>query len=229
MQEYQHFWFVKNPSQVARAMPRIVQDVKHLLPHLPPLAGPSGTGEPEFSLEKISFNGPIPNNAESFSFYPFLHRNERANEEFFSYCRTDKKPYDLAVTATLLVAYHHAYPALDLSTTAGVADWMPAYFLVRDRLGYDLPLFKALHYEPLMFRDGEGRVFFCERSTFLEDAEYEQVPPRDEQIANIIRYLERKHAEGVIPFTPPFSLEGVYNGPIDLYSGDLQEAGTPKV
>lgn len=35
--------------------------------------------------------------------------------------------------------------------------------------------------------------------------------------------------ETYIPFAPPFALEGVYTGPIDLYSGDLQEAGTPKV
>ena len=29
--------------------------------------------------------------------------------------------------------------------------------------------------------------------------------------------------ETYIPFTPPFALEGVYIGPVELYSGDLRE------
>lgn len=214
---YTHYWRIKEPQALARAMPRIAADLKRLLPHLPPLAGPFGTGKPEIG-EVIAFNGVAPkDDYESFILDPFEPVPEwRKDEGHFAFCKTARRPYDLAVTATLLLARHHAGDAITVFSDGFVPEWLPAAHLIRKHLGYPISVFWALDRTPLMFRDREGRVFF-----------YEQDNARDIGFADVLQHLDELHTHRIIPFVPPFTHVGVYSGPEDLFPGHLEEAAVP--
>lgn len=54
---YTHCWTVKDLNKLEGALPQIAADLQTLLPHLPPLAGAMGEGEPEIGHQGIYFNG----------------------------------------------------------------------------------------------------------------------------------------------------------------------------
>ena len=71
------------------------------------IRGGDGTGEPEVTLEKISFNG----NAEFGLDYESCYMNngggkgtQRFDEGIFSFCKTARKPYDYTVKRVLRLA-----------------------------------------------------------------------------------------------------------------------------
>lgn len=214
---YAHHWRIKQPQTLAQAMPAIAADLKQLLPHLPPLAGSLGTGKPEISGELIAFNGVAPDgDYESFVLDPFEPVPEwRKDEGHFDFCKTGRRPYNLAVTVTLLLARHHAGDAIMVSSDGFLPEWLPAARLIRKHLGYPISVFWALNRTPLIFRDRDGRTFF-----------YEQENAQDMKFSNIHRHLNELHTHRIIPFTPPFTYIGVYWGPEDLFPGHLEESPT---
>ena len=92
-----------------------------------------GLGEPEFTEFSFSING----DAEAFSddgrdlahetFYwagipP--HPNHREGEpEFFSFCKTNYKPYDAVITAILIRAKHIYGSCVSISSDGNWQDW----------------------------------------------------------------------------------------------------------
>ena len=92
-----------------------------------------GVGEPEFTEFSFSING----DAEAFSddgrdlahetFYwagiP-THPNHREGEpEFFSFCKTNYKPYDAVITAILIRAKHIYGSCVSISSDGNWQDW----------------------------------------------------------------------------------------------------------
>lgn len=92
-----------------------------------------GLGEPEFTEFSFSING----DAEAFSddgrdlahetFYwagiP-THPNHREGEpEFFSFCKTNYKPYDAVITAILIRAKHIYGSCVSISSDGNWQDW----------------------------------------------------------------------------------------------------------
>jgi len=136
---YTHYWHRPvdlDPAKFASA----VDDATELLLDLPPLFGGDGFGESEFKPDGVCFNGDesrgeghetfhIPLKFEGWDSHP-----ERPMK--FAFCKTARKPYDLAVMATLLVFKHHFGDGFTVSSDGDLEDWQPAIDLVDRVLGY---------------------------------------------------------------------------------------------
>jgi len=84
--------------------------------------------EPKFTNTFITFNGVDYDGHETFD----LNRKGSAG---FTFCKTAAKPYDLAVTACLLIYKHHSPDTMILSSDGDDEDWVDAKKLVWDILG----------------------------------------------------------------------------------------------
>ena len=83
------------------------------------LAGPDGTVAPEIGATQVAFNGKTPSDHEPFVF---------PGRMGFNFCKTELKPYDAAVTASLIVARDCFPPeVLEIASDGSWADgdWNP--------------------------------------------------------------------------------------------------------
>lgn len=130
---------------------RFVRDVGMLLQNLPPqtgtaggayngqplrVRGPWGEGEPVLTDEEVAFNGDAAGDLDHETFaVERVYRPEPWETpdllgRFFSFCKTARKPYDLAVTASLLLLQAHFGPSVAVSSDGGPVEWAPARELV---------------------------------------------------------------------------------------------------
>jgi len=163
---YTHYWYLrKGGIEVWRERRwRIIADFLELAPHLPPLAGPSGEGGPEFGEVAVAFNGPRPDDYESFIF-PYWSEAEAREEmrregKVFGFVKTgfdrsSARPYDLAVRVFLLVAKLHMGEALEVKTDGHTEDWLPASQLVEGVLALPVDLYEALGHRLWLVRAGD--------------------------------------------------------------------------
>jgi hypothetical protein len=197
---YGHAWHIplEGLPLVQERLSAILEDFGRLLPHLPPLAGPLGEGEPVFGPSEVAFNGPRPEDYEGFAFpgllegKPFLSSLHPGHH--YGFCKTGRRPYDLAVQAFLLVAKAHLGEYLALSSDGAMADWAEAADLVEAVLGLLVDLEAALGVRLVEVEDGQGRRFLFERS-LKAMAEGKPLPP----------HLERLEA-----FLPSWPFRGPY-------------------
>jgi hypothetical protein len=118
----------------------ITSDFQALLGRLPESVqlvswnGKEGTS-PEVSAERISFNGVGERGHES------MVLGRRCPERMFQFCKTARKPYDLAVVALLILIYQHAPEFFRLESDGGAEEWKPALNWVNSVLGvqYAIP------------------------------------------------------------------------------------------
>lgn len=82
---------------------------------------------PHIGDDCIAFNGFSENGHETF----WLAKEP----EGFQFCKTAHKPYDVLVTAMLMVAERHAPGAIRISSDGDADDWELGLQLVRDRCG----------------------------------------------------------------------------------------------
>ncbi len=141
---YTHYFEItKRPGQVLWA--QLMLDVQKLLNNLPTceeleqlgvenddkiiLRGPMGDKKPVCNSQRISFNGDA---AKGMDHESFTLLSKKMSDS----CKTDRKPYDFAVCAVLILAYNYL-PDIVLVTSDGDAyDWDPALNYVRQ---YILP------------------------------------------------------------------------------------------
>lgn len=81
------------------------------------------TGQPLVDDNFIRFNGIGRNGHETM----VLNRTGRK----FQFCKTAQKPYDAAVTATLIIAHHFAPDVWDIASDGDRDDWIPGLALVK--------------------------------------------------------------------------------------------------
>ncbi|GEM88369.1 hypothetical protein [Meiothermus granaticius] len=91
---YTHYWYVEH---LKGALPQIAADLHRLRPHLPPLAGPMGEGEPEIGSQGLYFNGVGPEDCESFVLDAQRKHYDPSPDGLFAFCKTNRRPYDRAV------------------------------------------------------------------------------------------------------------------------------------
>lgn len=132
---YTHYW-ARPPRLPAAAFGRAVVDCRRVLPqtHIP-LAGANGTGKPRFRSDGIVFNGVGEASHETFA----VRREEPDRGDgrsVLSFCKTEQKPYDLAVQAALIVLQHHLGQCFRVSSDGGAADWDAARKCCQQVLGY---------------------------------------------------------------------------------------------
>ena len=64
--------------------------------------------------------------------------DDRHVGKYFQFCKTAFRPYDLAVTAFLVIAKHHLGDRILVESDGTIAHWMDAVKLCRDVLGYGI-------------------------------------------------------------------------------------------
>jgi len=134
-----HYW--QRPAVLpADRFGAAAADVRRLLPTLNVvLAGPLGEGPAVLEEDRIAFNGAGPEGCESFEICQ-IEAPLRQEQRILSFCKTQRRPYDLAVRAALIVLKHHLRPDLHVSSDADQKDWDKAEHVVRHALGYAGPV-----------------------------------------------------------------------------------------
>lgn len=111
---FTHYWsYLPESEQWQAAFPRLLADTRAILDHLTAhgiaTAGAHGDGEPLLTASEIAFNGAAPRDYESFILDTTQDPNTRHRTHYgepftWDFCKTEHRPYDLAVTAILLRA-----------------------------------------------------------------------------------------------------------------------------
>lgn len=138
---YTHYWHQKRDLteyewlQLRGAFARLLVRLPHVGGRPLEISGPLGTGEPINNDTEIAFNGKAPE-LDHESFCLDLCKRERsewedpkdyANDGAFSFCKTNRKPYDILVCAMLVIAEHVTEGAIAVKSDGDPDDWANAY------------------------------------------------------------------------------------------------------
>ena len=133
---YTHYWSFKSKDIDYRQHARAVSEIQILLSRLPEfsetagghynnepigLRSPDGTGKPILTLEEIKFNGDGRKNLDHESFWIDFN-----NLELSGFCKTARKPYDLAVCLCLLCLSQNI-DGFKIGSDGDDEDWQQAY------------------------------------------------------------------------------------------------------
>ena len=132
---YSHYW-TRPPRLPPVEFAVAVADCRKLLPQLGvPLAGPGGTGPPECDVDRIVFNGVGTEGREAFA----ISQHEpprRPSPQIFSYCKTARRPYDLAVQCALIILKRHLGDRLTVTSDGPEGEWELARAACQQHLSY---------------------------------------------------------------------------------------------
>jgi hypothetical protein len=140
---YTHYWYRKKIID-EDIFKNIVDDFKKLLnkTNIPTLlADWNGDGEPDIDYTEVRFNGKQPeDDHETFVFEQNMDIENKISKEgkYFVFCKTARKPYDIAVTTFLLIAKYYLGDDIKVSSDGIKEDWNEADVLVRHILKYDV-------------------------------------------------------------------------------------------
>ena len=157
---YTHYWY-RPPTLAPGRFTPWVEDVKNLRNQLPATTtsggghyashrlsvhGPDGCGDAVIGEDLVAFNGRnggrsslddlshetfyVPQKLEPES-YQSLDEHGRV----FSFCKTNRKPYDLLVTAALVALKNH-FPWVKVLSDGQASDWVEGIALTQRVLGY---------------------------------------------------------------------------------------------
>ena len=87
-----------------------------------------GEGVPEFTEERICFNGDASKGLDHETFYIGRDNSEERDRDgglHFEFCKTARKPYDLMVQISMLRLKHH-FPESKISSDGEASDWKNA-------------------------------------------------------------------------------------------------------
>lgn len=93
----------------------------------------------EITSERVAFNGYGDNSHETFSWYadcPPQHTYSKNDPLYFDFCKTQYKPYDALVTATLIHLKRVYGDQVQISSDGNWEDWEAGRELYRQTLGY---------------------------------------------------------------------------------------------
>ena len=132
-----HYW-ERETELPQEAFEKAVKDCRVLLAAVDvPLAGSHAEGEPVFRGDGIVFNGIKGHDCEPFSI-KLVEVSRRPGKLVFSYCKTQKLPYDLCVKCTLIILKHHLGDKIRVMSDFTDEDWNDARNLCQGCLGYGL-------------------------------------------------------------------------------------------
>ncbi len=121
---YTHYFDHTEVSQ--EVWDKIVNECRQVcksIEHSVPIEDDFDGSYPQFDDEYIRFNGVGDDAHETFLL-------ERDGSEGFTFCKTAQKPYDLAVTACLLIYKKHSPDTMHLTSDGDDEDWMAAKELI---------------------------------------------------------------------------------------------------
>lgn len=99
------------------------------------LAGPMSGGKPIFGSDAILFNGVKGQDCEPFTIR-LLEEPRRSSPFVFSYCKTEKLPYDLCVKTALVILKHYLGDHIQVMSDGDDSDWSDAKQMCVSNLGY---------------------------------------------------------------------------------------------
>lgn len=115
----------------------ITADVEAVLEHCKSIVGDyeGNGGTPQVNPDIVQFNGIGDQTHESFTIRRVIEKPGH-----FDFCKTARKPYDLAVTACLIVVDHYVNAgetrAMQISSDGNREDWEPGIALAQTLFGY---------------------------------------------------------------------------------------------
>lgn len=131
---YTHYWESKEPNFNEEKFVEFSQDCEKILALAKQdgikLAGGLGEAEPITNEKIVWFNGVGDESHESFSM--------NQNEGDFDFCKTNNKPYDIVVTACLVMLKHHFRESVKVSSDGTPLEWLPGLNLARAATGKTL-------------------------------------------------------------------------------------------
>ena len=144
---YTHYYDVADPRGDLK-VPEIAADVEAIIMaseiQIGNYEGDPGT-VPKLGPDEIHFNGIAPENYETFSYPPrFEHNREVGHSEGFNFCKTEYRPYDSVVCATLIAIKHHLGDYVTVNSDGkfdNADEWGAAYELYFRALRRELPPF----------------------------------------------------------------------------------------
>ena len=132
---YTHYWRQDRGPATTEQWLAITNAFRTLLSHspVPVQREDDDNGPPMITDQHIAFNGIGGAGHETM----WMGKNAPG----FNFCKTARKPYDLLVTALLILADHHAPGVWDITSDGEVENWQPALDLVNGKLPdqYALP------------------------------------------------------------------------------------------
>jgi hypothetical protein len=109
---------------------RFVDDVKRLISAAPgdPVRGEDGVGRPEASEQRVAFNGDAAHGLEHepFVIERIFRRGRTRGAACFDFCKTNGKPYDLLVVASLY-AFLHRFPGVKFVSDSTLEELRPGF------------------------------------------------------------------------------------------------------
>jgi len=92
-----------------------------------------------FSEDVVRFNGINDDGHETFYLPLETHDGSPYDGRIFAFCKTARKPYDLLVTACLIMAKHHFGKDVCVTSDGEQSDWDAGRGLCLSALGHDKP------------------------------------------------------------------------------------------
>jgi len=124
---YTHYWYRK-PKLDGPNFAKVSKDFMSILPSLGcEIAGSDGSGSPDITNDLIMFNGVGKYAHETFMLE--LESNSINDKLKFEFCKTARKPYDMAVQVCLLIAKYHFKNEFEVSSDGDMEDWEEAILL----------------------------------------------------------------------------------------------------
>ncbi len=135
---YTHYWY-RQPEVSEDKMRDIIKDIQKVVPHYDSLLG-----DKDIHTEGIFLNGRGDEAHETFYFPRVVEvPKHQMQEQFyirkgqtFAFCKTACKPYDIAVTTSLLIIKHHLGEEISVSSDGEIGNWESAIDIVVKELGY---------------------------------------------------------------------------------------------
>jgi len=126
---YTHYWY--RPETIELPTWKLVlADITKLVEAFPDTvvwAGNIETMRPELSEDMVELNGPDGKGYEPFRLtrVRLAKQGERVKDDglWFDFCKTDRRPYDLLVAASLLVLKRHLGKGVRVMTDGKDSDW----------------------------------------------------------------------------------------------------------
>ena len=143
---YTHYWY-KIPILSEDSWKDFIQDFNKVLPHFQNELDQTSDQQLEITNKIVYFNGIEENSHETFYFERKQDMKERfiqkdENGFIFGFCKTARKPYDLAVCVALICAKKHFGDLIKVSSDGEDEDgWLQAKQLCDKVLEYGLEFY----------------------------------------------------------------------------------------
>lgn len=139
---YTHHWYRRKEIR-QDVFDLILRDFKLARPTLEEemgfkLADGFGSADsvPQLDSLAIIFNGPSSECHETLYFPRTDDEQMRPDGTVFGFTKTNRKTYDLAVTALLVIAKHHLGTDIKVSSDGDLPEWADAVLVTKKVLGY---------------------------------------------------------------------------------------------